>query len=223
MRNVAVFNSIDFENWERKEYYNYYINIIKCRYSMTVNIDVTELLSVCKDRNVKFFNAFMYAILKTVNSHKEFRMAKDKEGNLGYWDYVVPTYTIFHKDTETFSDIWSEYSDDFSVFYDETLKDMEKYKDVHKIKAREDFPPNTCPISCVPWVTFSGYSIDAPVDAPMLIPVFTFGKYFNESEKIKVPLAMYIHHAVADGFHTSRLFNDIQLLCDNSRDWIYKR
>lgn len=84
MRNVAVFNSIDFENWERKDYYNYYINFLKCRYSMTVNIDVTELLSVCKDRNVKFFNAFMYAILKTVNSHKEFRIARDKEGNLGY-------------------------------------------------------------------------------------------------------------------------------------------
>ena len=55
---MAVFKKIDFDNWERKEYYNYYINFLKCRYSMTVNIDVTKFIDVCKERNIKFFNSF---------------------------------------------------------------------------------------------------------------------------------------------------------------------
>lgn len=219
---MAVFKKIDFDNWERKEYYNYYINFLKCRYSMTVNIDVTKFIDVCKERNIKFFNSFMYSILKVVNNHKEFRMATDKEGNLGYWESVLPSYTIFHKDTETFSDIWTEYNEDFSMFYKDTLNDMEKYKNVHKVKAKENFPPNCCPISCVPWISFSGYGIDVPVESPMIVPIFTFGKYFEENSKIKVPLSVYVHHAVADGFHVSRLFNEIQELCDNCENWLYK-
>lgn len=53
-------------------------------------------------------------------------MFKDAEGNLCVWDQVVPNYTIFHEDDKTFSDCWTEYSDDFEVFYREITKDMEE-------------------------------------------------------------------------------------------------
>ena len=44
-------------------------------------------------------------------------MSFNAEGQLGYWDEVVPCYTLFHEDGKTFTDIWSEYSDDFNTFY----------------------------------------------------------------------------------------------------------
>ncbi len=33
------FNLIDKENWSRKPYFDYYMNNIKCTYSMTANIE----------------------------------------------------------------------------------------------------------------------------------------------------------------------------------------
>ncbi len=43
------FNLIDKENWSRKPYFDYYMNNIKCTYSMTANIEITDLLMKIKE------------------------------------------------------------------------------------------------------------------------------------------------------------------------------
>ena len=37
------FELIDIESWERKEFYRHFINEVVCTYSVTVNIDITNL------------------------------------------------------------------------------------------------------------------------------------------------------------------------------------
>lgn len=59
--------------------------------------------------------------------HKEFRTCFNDDGVLGYWDEMIPNYTIFHDDDKTFSCIWTEYSNDFHVFYGKYLEDIKKY------------------------------------------------------------------------------------------------
>lgn len=41
------------------------------------------------------------------------------------------------------------------------------------------------------------------------------GKYEAENNKLILPLTMNIHHAVADGFHISRFFNEVQKLIND--------
>ena len=103
-----------------------------------------------KEKKLKFFPTMLYCIIKAVNQNKEFRMDYDKEGNLGYWDYVVPSYTIFHNDDKTFSDIWSEYDENFEKFYKNIVEDIEKYKDIKGVKTKLGRGDNFCPISCIP-------------------------------------------------------------------------
>jgi len=43
-----------------------------------------------------------------------------------------------------------------------------------------------------------------------LAPVVTWGKYEAEGSRLVMPLTMNIHHAVADGFHLSRFFTEVQ-------------
>lgn len=69
---------------------------------MTVNIDITDLLKLTKERNYKLYPVILYAITKVVNNHIEFRMSLDENDNLGYYINVNPSYTIFHKDNNTF-------------------------------------------------------------------------------------------------------------------------
>ena len=49
-------------------------------------------------------------------------------------------------------------------------------------------------------------------EGDFLAPVITWGKYEVEQEKYLMPLSMNIHHAVADGFHLSRFFIEVQEL-----------
>lgn len=208
------------ETWERKEYFDYFYYQIKCKYTLNANIDISGLLENTRKLKLKFFPTFLYAIMRIINQNKEFRMSFDKKGILGYWNYVIPSYTIFHEDTKTFSDIWSEYTEDFSLFYYGVLHDMETYKNVKAIKARPGQPANFCSISSLPWLSFTNYSQDTYTESPFLFPLIRFGKYFTEGEKILIPFAIFVNHAVADGYHTAKLINDLQSFVTKSEEWM---
>ena len=91
------FKIIDLEKYDRKEHFIHYLNNVPCSYSMTVNIDITDLLKLTKERNYKLYPVILYAITKVVNNHIEFRMSLDENDNLGYYINVNTSYTIFHK------------------------------------------------------------------------------------------------------------------------------
>jgi chloramphenicol O-acetyltransferase type A len=214
------FHYLNLDTWERKQHYDYYIHTVKAKYNVNVNLDITELLATVKQSKLRFYPTFIYVISKAINQNKEFRMAVDHKGRLGYWDYSNPSYTIFHDDDKTFSDIWTEYNDDFSVFYQQAVADLEKYKDVKGIKAKPDKPKNFCPMSAVPWLSFTGYSNDTYSESKLLFPVITFGKYFMRHHRMVIPFSIFVNHAVADGYHTCKLLQDIQQFSDERQIWL---
>ena len=205
-----MFTKIDMNTWERREHFQYYRETLKCGYSLTASIDVTDFLKKIREKNLKFYPSFVYCVGNVINHTKEFKMGLDEEGNPGYWDVVHPNYTVFHKDDHTFSDMWSCYREDFNEFYQEMVRDMENYGNRKWIKAREGQPPDFFCISCVPWLSYTGYNTYCAGSEPSLIPVITFGKYEEENGRWKMPLTVTISHAAADGYHTAKLIQDIQ-------------
>ena len=215
----AVFEPVP-PDWERKPYFDYYYNTIKSKYNVNYHIDITELLSRVKNQSLRFYPTFMYVIMRIVNQNKEFRMSFDENKILGTWSFVIPSYTIFHNDNKTFSDIWSEYTPVFKDFYNQVVEDENTYKDVKKIRAKENRPPNFCPISAVPWLSFQSISQDTYSESPLLFPIIRFGKYYKHEDKVLLPFSIFVNHAVADGYHTSKLINEIEDLCKRSKDWL---
>lgn len=219
MKQHPIFTPINLEGWSRKEYFEYYFHKIKCKYTLNANIDITPLIIEKEKRNLKFYPTFMYAIMRAINQNQEFRMSFEN-GQLGYWNYLVPAYTIFHDDDKTFSDVWSEYSESFKLFYDTINSDIEKYKDVKGIKARKDQIRNFCSISSVPWLSFTSFSQDTYSESDLLFPLIRYGKFLEENGKTLVPFAVFVNHAVADGYHTCKLINEIQDYVNNIEQWI---
>ncbi len=219
MNTPAKFHRIDLDQWPRKEYFEYYFHKIKCKYTLNANIDITQLMAERKKRNLKFYPTFMYTIMRAINRNQEFRMSFE-DGILGYWDYLVPSYTIFHEDDHTFSDVWSEYHESFALFYDTICNDIDKYKDVKGIKARKDRVANFCSISSVPWLSFTSFSQDTYSESDLLFPLIRYGKFFEENGKILLSFAIFVNHAVADGYHTSKLINEIQALAEDPKSWM---
>mgnify|MGYP000810847461 FL=1 len=100
------FELLNFEKYERKEHFLHYLNNVPCTYSISADLDITRLFAELKKRNIRFYPVIIFAITAIVNKHSELRMALDEQGRLGYYSFVSPTYTIFHKDNNTFSSIW---------------------------------------------------------------------------------------------------------------------
>ncbi|MCT8975160.1 type A chloramphenicol O-acetyltransferase [Clostridium sp. CX1] len=214
------FNLIDIEHWTRKPYFEHYLNSVRCTYSMTANIEITNLLHDIKLKKLKLYPTLIYIIATVVNNHKEFRTCFDENGNLGYWDSMSPSYTIFHKDNETFSSIWTEYDENFPCFYSKYFDDIKNYGDIMRFTPKLNEPANTFPISCIPWVSFTGFNLNIYNDGRYLVPIFTIGKYFEQNNKIFIPMSIQVHHAVCDGYYTSRFINEVQELAVNSQTWL---
>ncbi len=208
------FNLIDIESWERKEYFEHYHSSVPCSYSMTVKIDITKQIRTGK----KLYPLMLYYLATIVNKHEEFRTAFDSEGNLGIYDMLVPCYTVFHKDTETFSTIWTEYSDNYEIFLEKYHQDIKQYGAEKHFEAKPNTPQNSFNVSMIPWETFDGFNLNLPQGNDYLLPIFTIGKYYYEKGKYLLPLAIQVHHSVCDGFHICRFINELQNLIGKNKE-----
>ncbi|AOM05482.1 type A chloramphenicol O-acetyltransferase [Bacillus cereus] len=213
------FHVIDREDWNRERYFEHYFKL-KCTFSMTVNVDITMLLEEVYQKGIKFYPVFIYLISRVVNNHKKFRTCFNDEGVLGYWEEMIPSYTIFHKDDKSFSSIWTDYSGDFRTFYKNYEDDMRCYASVHGFFMKENIPPNVFPISSIPWTSFTGFNLNINNDENFLLPIITCGKYFNEGNKVMLPVSLQVHHSVCDGYDASKFIEDLQQLSNTCNDWL---
>ncbi len=69
-------------------------------------------------------------------------------------------------------------------------------------------------VSANPWVSFTSFDLNVANMDNFFAPVFTMGKYYTQGDKVLMPLAIQVHHAVCDGFHVGRMLNELQQYCD---------
>ncbi|QKS72819.1 type A chloramphenicol O-acetyltransferase [Paenalkalicoccus suaedae] len=214
-----TFIRINKKEWDRKEYFDHYLNQ-QTTFSMTSNIDITKLLVELKKRHLKIYPAFIYLVSKVANSHKEFRMAMDSNGEVGYWGEVYPSYTIFDQEAHTFSSIWTKGLHDFALFHSSYEKDVDLYKNTGKLFPKTPVPENTIPISMIPWSSFTGFHLSVNNGGNYLSPIITSGKFSQLNGRTILPVSVQVHHAVCDGYHASLFINELQLLADSCENWI---
>ena len=204
------YRKVDLDTWPRRDHYAYYTQKLKVEYNITARVQVDHFLDFCHRNGYRFYPALICVVTRVLNSIENFRMFRNSQGELCVWDNVVPNYTFFHKDDLTFSDCWSEYSEDFDTFYRNITRDMERFKDVKGIKARNDQPANFYCISCEPWTDFTAYSARVTTGDPQFFPIITMGKYVTENGATTMPVNLMIAHAVSDGYHAGLFFNTLQ-------------
>jgi len=208
---MTAYKTVNIEKWNRKEHFDAYRDAIKCGFSLTVKLDISAIIPFVKEQGFKFYPVMIYLLSKAVNQHPEFKMAM-KDGDLIIWDSVNPVYTVLHQDTETFSALSVPYTDSFQDFiasYNAVLQRNENNRSFLPEKP----PKNHFNISALPWIHFESFNLNIADFTDYFAPSFTFGKYQTEGNKILMPLAIQVHHAVCDGLHVAKLINTLQEFC----------
>lgn len=203
-----TFTPIDKAHWARREYFDHYVSQVPCTYSMTVSLDITRL----RQAGRRLYPAMLHALTTAVNRHAEFRTAFSAGGELGVYSDMVPCYTVFHRESETFSNLWTEYFPRYEDFLAAYETDLRLYGDRLGMTGKPGVPENSFPVSMVPWASFEGFNLNLQKGYDYLLPIFTIGRYREEGERTLLPLAAQVHHGVCDGFHLCRFLNDVQEL-----------
>ncbi|OOG19925.1 type A chloramphenicol O-acetyltransferase [Sphingobacterium sp. CZ-UAM] len=205
------YKTINLADWKRKEHFSIYRSQMKCGFSLTTKINITNLLPFIKENGYKFYPVMIYLITKAVNNHDAFKMAM-KEGRLIVWDYVNPIYTVLHPETETFSALSTVYDEDFAAFMANYNRVAERHGD--DLRFFPETPPeNHFNISAIPWINFDSFNLHIADFTDYFAPSFTIGKYQQQADEILMPIAIQVHHAVCDGIHVAKLIATLEAYC----------
>ncbi len=216
----TVFHQIDFEHWDRRQYFYYFTKMLPTGYSISVEVDITNTYNRMKQQSRKFFPAYIYLASKLITEQQELRIA-NLNGQLGYYEVLHPSYACFHEDDKTMSNLWTEYNPDFEIFYNNYMEDQNKYADNHGILAKPEMAPhNNYMIGMLPWIEFTHYSPIPYVNAEYYFPIIQAGKFFEREGRRWVPLSITVHHAVADGYHVGLFLEKFKEGMANPESWI---
>lgn len=210
------FIPIECKNWPRGQMFYYFSQMAPTSYSMTVNVDVTKLSSKLKQMNRKFFPTYLWIVTKCINRQIDFKVAYQND-NLGYYHTLTPLYAQFHDDDKTISLMWTEYDEDYTVFYRNYCENQIHFGQNHGVLCQPMAPPpaNAYTVSCVPWIRFNHFAVHTHDRKSYFFPSIEAGKIFKDGERKLMPLSITCHHATTDGYHVDRFLKELQYEMDH--------
>ncbi len=216
----TMFHPIDMAVWPRSQAFHYYSKMAPTTYTVNVSMDVTILRKAMKSKGYRFFPAYLYLVTKAISKQQELRIAVQNDV-LGYWDQLTPCYPQFHEDDTTTSLLWTEYEEQFHVFYERYIEDTMQHGRSHGILSSKGVPPaNAYVVSCIPWFTFNSFSLHNHGIKGYYVPSFEAGGFTEVGGKTIMPLSITVHHATTDGYHLKVFFDTLQELMDHPEDWM---
>lgn len=202
---------INMEEYYRRGVFRHFSEDCKCSVSMTSRIDVTELYRYSKETGTRFYINFLYVLSCALNSRDDYRMAWDWQKNeMICYDRINPTQYIFHDDTETFTVAYTEYDEDYKVFYSNAERDMEAAKATREYGLDAASHPNWFDASCIPWLSYDSLNIELPDGYLYLSPIINWGSYREENGRLMMPVTVRLNHAVADGYLVAKVYRLIE-------------
>jgi chloramphenicol O-acetyltransferase type A len=200
---------LDIEAWNRSKHFNLFKNMDYPHFNLCSNIDITNLQPFLKQHQQSFFKTMVCLASKTANDILEFRY-RIRADQVVIHEQVDPSFTVLTT-ADVFSFCTVRYQTDSVQFYREIEKRMAALQGQISL---EDEPgrDDLIYISSIPWVSFTSLSHPISLHPVDSIPRISWGKFFEESGKIKLPFSVQVHHALMDGLHVGRYFQELQEL-----------
>ena len=197
----TAYREIDMLKDPRSGQFQYFRHMTDPYASVTVSVDVTELLETAGTAH--FFQTVLYLVTLAANSVPQLRRRFMGEGVVEY-DFCPPSYTCMKPD---------------GVYVYCTPMEMKPYREYidycracqAQVIARGTLTEDGDPlghlyVSCLPWLHYT--SLKPPVEScEDSHPMIHWGKYEACGDgHIQMPVTLSVNHALADGLHISRFF-----------------
>ncbi len=209
---------LDLENWNRKQHFYFFKDYDHPFFNICAEVDVTRLLAYTKEHQQSFFVALLFLSLRAANSIPELRYRIRGERVLVH-DVIHAGSTVLNSD-ETFSFCYFDYDGNFQTFNREATQKLEKYAQGFKSLEPGDNRDDLIHYSVIPWISFTSFAHARKYGANDSVPKIVFGKYYDEAGAKKMPVSVEVHHALMDGIHVGKFFEEFQALLQNPQEFL---
>lgn len=215
---------IDLENWERKSHYEWFSSFADPSVAYDVKMNITKVLSFCKEKKMSSFSVIMYVICNCINENKAMRL-RVLDDKVYEVEKANVAYTIMVNDT-CYVNCRADMKNGFYAYLDDIENNKKKYNNSNYVQDEYNSTSVIDDIycSCTPWLNFISVKQPIPDMSPenKAIPRACWGKYYNEGDSVFMTLNITANHALVDGLDISNVFNKIQDTFDNIDVFIAK-
>ncbi|MEN6523908.1 MAG: chloramphenicol acetyltransferase [Anaerolineaceae bacterium] len=196
------------QTWPRREHFELFRKYEYPQFSLCANVEITAFRNYVKETGISFHIAVVYLLARTANQIPEFRYRIRGDAVIEH-DIVHPSSTIMGNDG-VFSFCSLQYVDDFATFARESAIKIADVQQRPRLSEEDKDRDDLLFMTVVPWVSFTGFMHPMRLDPSDSVPRIAWGKYFEEGERIKMPLGVQGHHALMDGLHAGRYYEIAQ-------------
>lgn len=199
---------IVFENLHRKKHFEFFNSMNHPHFNITANVDITTFLKNIKSRELPINQCIVHLLAKTANEIKEFRW-RIRSNEVIEHEVVHPSFTVPTEDADVFSFCTVSYKAAQKDFLEEAQRVQELMltnPSMEDKPGRDDY----LFLSAIPWVSFTSMQHAMHYHPHDSVPRISWGKFFEQSGNILMPLSVQAHHALVDGRHMGRYFECFQ-------------
>jgi chloramphenicol O-acetyltransferase type A len=195
---------IDLGKWKRRDHYLWFRNYEQPFFSVTVDVDVTRIWNTSRKHGApSFFLSSVFLMLKAANDVEAFRLRLRARGVWRH-DRVGVGPTVMRLD-ETFGFVRLEPAStlrQFAAHANTAIAEAARQTGLKEPKKATD---DIVFHSVLPWLRFTAFTNALPGKGDS-IPRIVFGRCVRDGTRMKMPVAVEVHHALVDGLDVARFF-----------------
>lgn len=202
---------IEFKNDHRKKHFEFFKNMNHPHLAVVANVDITSFLDVVKTGGLPFMPSAVWVVSMVANALPPFRQRIRGEGVVEH-ETVHPSFAVNTDEADVFSFCEVAYSPDFQTFIERATQKIARMRASPSFEdepGRDDY----IFLSSLPWVSFTAVQHAMPYHPHDSVPRITWGKFFAEGKRTKMPLSVQAHHALVDGRHVGQFFELFEKTC----------
>ncbi len=195
---------IDIRAWKRRDHFRLFSKYDRPFFSVTVDVDVTAAWNAAREGgSPSFFLSSLFLMSRAVNDVEAFRL-RLRARSVWRHDRVAVGPTVLRPD-ETFTFVRIEPADtvdEFAARGEAAIADAVRRPGLQSPgKTVDDIVFH----SVLPWMRFTSFTNALPGKGDS-IPRVVFGRCTPEGRRMKMPVAVEVHHALVDGQDVARFF-----------------
>jgi len=199
---------LDLNSWPRLSTYEFFRHFDKPYFNICVQLDVTALVDLCRQTNVRSFLAYHFLALRAANEVEEFHYRLRGERVLIHSTVHGGSTLLLPNDT--FSFVYFDYYDDFTTFATETERAMQAVRSGDGAFLPRDDHDALIHFTTLPWISFTSFSHARNWGRDDSVPKIAYGRFTETNDRIFLPMSVEVHHALMDGLHVGRFVNKME-------------
>lgn len=194
---------IDMAEYPRREHFNHFIGMAYPYVGVTVEVDVTDLLNLCREKGYSFYLTVLHAVALAADEVPEFRRRIDGDGIIEF-DGCPTSHTELKPDG-TYAYCTLHHHMPLGEYLQKAEAARTAARESGTIEEEAEVQSMYF-ISTLPWLHYTQL-IQPVACGEESNPRFTWGKYQQNAEgRVMMPLSVLVHHALADGLHIAAFY-----------------